>query len=192
MVPNSPESLEKLRESILHNGGLFTPLLYFMGYLIDGKKRRSICEEHGLTPTEHHTWEVSDAAPLLWHFHPERCAEMFPCKTITEAAELYKTDLASVAWIFRRPEPPPVRVDRQLWKKYDENREARHYNVRMPPPLWAQGSGVAKKLGWSRSYFFRVALAYAIAHPDVIRIFSRSQSKALRYRRGPKKRPPKT
>lgn len=183
MVPNFAPSLEELRRSILSQG-VQNEVYFLHGLLIDGRKRLEVCSQEGLICPERHFLTPQDAAPALWIRHRERCVQLFPAATITEAAELYACDLAAVSFAFAKPKP--LAPEPGYWKRFESVRETQHYNTRMSPELWNQLGKVAKKSAWRRSHLIRIACAFALDNMDQIMEFDRIYGRRLRVTTGPR------
>lgn len=175
--------MENLRQSILAVGVL-EPAIFLHGLILDGEKRKRVCDEHAIDLPEVHFLTPEEAAPILWTRHPDRCARLFPCDSITEAAELYKTDLAAVSHLFAPP--PPIQREPAYWRAFDKSRPTKRYSVRVEPELMEHVFKKAKRHGWSRAFFVRIACAFALDNFDQIIEFARLEGGRLRYRQGPK------
>ncbi len=173
-----------LEQSILASGPLL-PVYFIDGLIIDGEKRQGVCHANGIEIEETHFLCPEDAAPVLFRLHPDRCARLFPCDSISEAAELYKASLGEVSHLYKAP--PPIKRDPEYWRRFDAARVAlKSVTVRMAPALWNDAKRVAKAHGVPSSLFLRIALAYAVENWPDLQEFSRLHGAGLRYNKGPK------
>lgn len=168
----------------ISSSGVRKPLIFLHGLCLDGRKRLKVCSMLGIVPPEKHYLTPEEAAPALWLEHRERCARLFPCDSISEAAKLYKTDLASVSHLFAKR--GPIERGPEYWRTFDLQREASNTSMRWPEALWKQANVAAKKRGWRRSHFVRLAVAFAIENTDQIAEYDRLFGKRLRLKTGPK------
>lgn len=126
-VPKDAELLESVRED-----GVFLPVYFFEGEIIDGRKRMAAAEA---TAQDFERVDLEDerrAARLLWNLHPKRALLRFGSgRTLSQLCEFFGVRALSIIDARKALAPLPPQYDRtpeyrrQLHVRLDNEASAR-------------------------------------------------------------------
>jgi hypothetical protein len=87
---------------------LIGPLLgvyYWQGSIVDGRRRRMLCQEMGFEVHSVHVPTRRELGHLLWSVHPDRALALLKPETLADATHLFGVSPGTIAMEMKRLKP---------------------------------------------------------------------------------------
>lgn len=132
--------------------GVQTPGLEYLGELIDGRRKATMCAELHLRLDIHTARSLQEACSILWTRHPARALELAGASSVLELARLCSTSAVAVARELAANKPKKSRqretriLDGQPYAELKNSKMIRRLFV-LEPELYAYAREAAAQRG---------------------------------------------